>query len=260
MEYSENEPAAKDSFRTLHIVIAGNIYKTEQQIKEAYDSTKKRYDFSHELRNIAPVLNLGDIVIAQMKTSFTGDIFSPYSAPDEFALSIKYSGINQCVLANNNTAHIDPKGLLRTQRALGVFDIQTTGAYIDQPQRSGSFPRFVERKGFKIAILNYSAMTKKPTISQGFVINQIDRAQMESDMKIARDQKADYIIVYLDWGENMQESPSSTQEGLAKFLLEQGANLIVGTFPNTVQKIDISNTIIKIRNAKVMSLIHSEIC
>ncbi len=36
----------------------------------------------------------------------------------------------------------------------------------------------------------------------------------------------------------MQESPSSTQEGLAKFLLEQGANLIVGTFPTTVQKID----------------------
>ena len=109
LDYSENEPAVKDSFRTLHIVIAGNIYKTEQQIKEAYDSTKKRYDFSHELRNIAPVLNLGDIVLAQMKTSFTGDIFSPYSAPDEFALSIKYSGINQCVLANNNTAHVDQR-------------------------------------------------------------------------------------------------------------------------------------------------------
>lgn len=240
LDYSDNErPAIKgmkeDSFRKLHIVLAGNIYKTELQIKEAYDSSAKRYDFSHELRNVAPILNLGDVVIAQLKTTFTGDIFSPYSAPDEFALSIKYAGINQCVLANSNTARIDSRGLLRTQRALGVFDIQTTGAYIDALQRQGNYPRIIERKGFKIALLNYSSSAKRPA---SYIINQPDGEQIERDMKLVHDQKADYVIVFMDWGENMQEAPSSSQEQLGRFLLEQGANLVVGTFPNTVQRID----------------------
>ena len=43
----------------------------------------------------------------------------------------------------------------------------------------------------------------------------------------------------MNWGENYQDYPSYSQEQIAKFILEQGANLIVGTFPKTVQKIDI---------------------
>jgi hypothetical protein len=57
-------------------------------------------------------------------------------------------------------------------------------------------------------------------------------------MKLARDQHCDYIIVYIDWGENYQDFPSYSQEQLSKFVLEQGANIVVGTFPNTIQKID----------------------
>lgn len=240
LDYSENEPKSEmDSFRKLHIVIAGNIYKTEAQIKEAYNPKTKRYDFSHELRNINPILNLGDIVLAQLKTSFTGSLISPYSAPDEFALSLKYSGINNVMLANENTAHIDKKGLLRTQRALGVFDVQTSGAFIDNAQRGGYYPRFIERKGFKVAILNYcEPIEKRSSISSDFLINEIDRDLVERDMKIARDQNPDYVIVYLDWGQNFQEYPSLSQEDFAHFLLEQGANIVVGTFPNAIQKID----------------------
>lgn len=238
LDYEDDIPDKVDSFRTLHIVIAGNIYKSEEQIRQAYDSVEHRYDFSQELRHVNPIMNIGDLVIAQMKTSFTGDLTSPYSAPDEFALSIKYSGINQCVLANKNTVNIDKKGLLRTQRALGVFDIQTTGAFTDNFQRNGNCPLIVERKGFKVAILNYANIDKRPSVSLDYIVNQIDLGQIDRDMKLARDQRCDYIVVYFDWGENYQDYPSYSQEQLAKYVFEQGANLIVGTFPNTVQKID----------------------
>jgi poly-gamma-glutamate capsule biosynthesis protein CapA/YwtB (metallophosphatase superfamily) len=238
LDYEDDLPDRVDSFRTLHIVIAGNIYKSEDQIRQAYDSVEHRYDFSQELRHVNPIMNIGDVVIAQMKTSFTGDLTSPYSAPDEFALSIKYTGINQCGLANKNTVNIDKKGLLRTQRALGVFDIQTTGAFTDNFQRNGNCPLIVERKGFKVAILNYVNIDKRPSVSLDYIVNQIDLGQIERDMKLARDQRCDYIVVYFDWGENYQDYPSYSQEQLAKYVFEQGANLIVGTFPNTVQKID----------------------
>ena len=60
-------------------------------------------------------------------------------------------------------------------------------------------------------------------------------------MKVARSLEPDFIIVYLDWGGNYQEYPAYSQEAMAKFILEQGASIVVGTFPNTVQRIDIMN-------------------
>jgi len=65
--------------------------------------------------------------------------------------------------------------------------------------------------------------------------------QIERDMKVARSLQPDFIIVYLDWGGNYQEYPAYSQESLGKFILEQGANIVVGTFPNTVQRIDLMN-------------------
>ncbi|MFN8277113.1 MAG: CapA family protein [Chitinophagales bacterium] len=230
-----------DSFRTLHLIIGGNIYQTEEQIRNAYIPAQHKFDFSHELRYVNPVLNLGDIVIANMKTSFTNDGANPFSAPDEFALALKYSGINQCVMANQNTAYLDKKSMVRTKKALEVFDINTTGAFTDNIARNGNYPLLISRKGFKVALLNYSTMSQRPSISRDYLINQVDQTLIERDMRIARAQEPDFIIVYLDWGGNYQEYPSYSQESLARWILEQGASMVVGTFPNTVQRIDLMN-------------------
>lgn len=241
IEYEDDRPEQIDSFRLLHLMIAGNIYQSEYQIQHAFNPATKKYDFSAELRYVNPLLNLGDVVIANMKTGFTGDNTNPFSSPDELALSLKYSGLNNCVLANLNTAYLDKKGMLRTKKALDIFDIHTTGAFTDNLMRNGNYPLIINRRGFKIALLNYTSIAQRPGISRDYIINQIDHAQIERDMKVARSLEADFIIVYLDWGGNYQEYPAYSQESLAKFILEQGAGIVVGTFPNTVQRIDIMN-------------------
>lgn len=239
LEYDDDRPEQVDSFRVLHLMLAGNIYQSEYQIKHAFNPITKKYDFGAELRYVNPVLNLGDVVIANMKTGFTGDNTNPFSAPDEFALALKYSGINNCVMANQNTAYLDKKGMSRTKKALEIFDIRSTGAFPDNLMRNGNYPMIINRKGFKIALLNYTSIAQRPNISRDYIINQIDHVQIERDMKVARSMEPDFIIVYLDWGGNYQEYPAYSQEALGKFILEQGANIVVGAFPNTVQRIDI---------------------
>ena len=241
IEYDEDRPDMVDSFRILHLMIAGNIYQSEYQIQHAFNPATKKYDFSAELRYVNPILNLGDVVIANMKTGFTGDNTNPFSSPDELALALKYSGINNAVMANLNTAYLDKKGMTRTKKALEIFDIRSTGAFADNLMRNGNYPLIINRRGFKIALLNYTSISQRPGISRDYIINQIDHTQIERDMKVARSLEADFIIVYLDWGGNYQEYPAYSQEALAKFILEQGASIVVGTFPNTVQRIDIMN-------------------
>ncbi|MFN8292701.1 MAG: CapA family protein [Chitinophagales bacterium] len=227
-----------DSFRTLHLMLAGNIYQSEQQIKNNYNHTERQYEFTNELRFVQPILNLGDITIANLKTSFAGDVASPYSSPDELALALKYSGINTLVYANSNAANIDKSMLQRTQQILGSMDIVSTGAFTGNVQRNGNCPLIVYRKGFRIAILNYAILANRSAVSNDIVINTADKNNIERDIRAARMQNADFIITYFDWGSNMQDIPSYSQQNLARWCFEQGVGLVVGTHPNTVQPME----------------------
>ena len=224
-----------DSFRMLHLVIGGNIYKTEAQVKQAFNKEEGKYDFNHELRYIQPVMNLGDITIANLKTSFTEDNASPYSAPDEFAVALKYSGINALMMANTNTTNIGKAELDRTHDILKQVDIIHTGAFASNIQRNGNCPMILFRKGFRIAVLNYAILPSRNSVSKDFIINTADKNLIELDMRAARMQSVDFVVVYFDWGSNMQDIPSYAQQQLARFAFEKGAGLVVGTHPNTVQ-------------------------
>jgi hypothetical protein len=227
-----------DSFRKLHLMVAGNVYQTEQHLSYAFDKQKATYDFKNELRYIQPILSLGDITIANLKTSFGNDVRNMFSSPDEFALALKYAGINTLMHANMLTANIDKVTLSRTRELLYSFDMFHTGAFTDNMQRNGNNPLMINKKGFRIAILNYTKLTLRPSISKDFIINEAGRIYIENDMRMAKANKPDFIIVYFDWGANSQTIPSATQIDLAKYAFEQGADLIVGTDPNTPMRVD----------------------
>ena len=53
IDYDEDKPEAVDSFRLLHLIIAGNIYQSDYQIRHAFNRTTKKYDFSSSKEAIA---------------------------------------------------------------------------------------------------------------------------------------------------------------------------------------------------------------
>ncbi len=228
----------EDSTRTLHLMIAGNVYQTERHIDYAFDNKTGRYNFRNELKYIQPILGLGDITIANLKTSFAGDITNMYCSPDEFALALKYSGINAVMQANLHTANVDKATLKRTRDMVYEFGMYHTGAFVDNFQRNGNFPLIINKKGFRIAILNYGTIGKRPGISRDFIINEIDKTMLERDLRLARANKPDFTIVYFDWGNNNQDIPNYNQVELAQYAFQQGANMVVGTHPNTPMRID----------------------
>lgn len=230
--------SGEDSTRTLHLMIAGNIYQTERHIDYAFDNKTGRYNFRNELKYIQPILGLGDITIANLKTSFAGDITNMYCSPDEFALALKYSGINAVMQANLHTANVDKATLKRTRDMMYDFGMYHTGAFVDNFQRNGNFPLIINKKGFRIAVLNYGTIGKRPGISRDFIINEIDKTMLERDLRLARANKPDFTIVYFDWGNNNQDIPSYNEVELAQYAFQLGANMVVGTHPNTPMRID----------------------
>lgn len=230
-----------DSFHTLHLMIAGNVYQTEKHVNYAYDAATGRYDFTNEFKYVQPLLNLGDISIVDLKTSFGNDSSDMFSSPDEFALALKYSGINAVMHANMHTANIHRSTLKRTRDVLNKYDMYHTGAFIDQYERAGNYPLIIEKKGFKIAVLNYTKLPSRPDVSREFVINEADKNVIDRDMIMAKAYKPDFIIVYFDWSDNFQDVPNHAQQELAQYIFEKGADLIVGTCPNAPMRIDYIN-------------------
>ena len=235
---NDSELPATDSFRNIHLMIGGNLYQTEQHVACAYDKGTGTYDFRREFYYIQPLLNLGDISIANLKTSFGNNIANMFSAPDEFALAIKYSGLNTMMHANVHTANINKATLKRTRDLLNEFDMYHTGAFEDAAERLGNYPLIINKKGFRIAVLNYTHLAARPSVSNDFIINEMDRFMIEHDMRLAKANKPDFIIFYLDWGINDQDIPGSEQQDLVKYIFEEGANLVVGALPNNPMRLD----------------------
>jgi hypothetical protein len=218
-KHEDNDDVEKiDSFAKLHLMIAGNVYQTEKHAAYAYDKATGKYDYRSELKYIQPILNLGDVTIVNLKTSFTNNNKNMFSSPDEFGLALKYAGVNVALHANVHTANISKANLKRTDEVLDEYDILHTGAFQDNIQRQGNYPLIVNKKGFHIAILNYTNLTSRPTISRDFVINEIDKTAIDRDMRLAHAYKPDFTIVYFDWGANMQDIPSYAQQELAQYV------------------------------------------
>jgi len=228
----------EDSIRTLRLMIAGNIYQTERHVDYAFDNATGKYNFRNELKYIQPILGLGDITLANLKTNFSGNIKDMHSSPDEFALALKYAGFTALMHANLHTANVDRNTMKRTRDLLLSYDVLHTGAFTDNMQRNGNFPLIINKKGFKIAVLNYGTIGAKPSISKDYIINEIDKTYIERDMRMARANKPDFTIVYFDWGANKQDIPSSVQMEMAQFCFRSGADLVVGTHPNTPMRLD----------------------
>ena len=62
-----------------------------------------------------------------------------------------------------------------------------------------------------------------------------DYEQLESDLAAARALDTDLIAVMIHWGVEYQNAPNSHQTGLAEFLVEQGADLVLGGHPHVLQ-------------------------
>lgn len=227
-----------DSMRTVHLMIAGNIYQTEKHIRHAYNPSAARYEFRDEFKYVQPILSLGDITIANLKTSFSGDLNNMFSSPDEFGLALKYAGFNGMMHANAHTAYIDKPTLRRTRNLLNDLDMFHTGAFSNIVERTGNQPLIITKKGCRVAILNYTLPMTRPEASRDFVINEADKNYLRAELRMARAAKPDFILVYFDWGTITADIPTNEMQDLVRFAFEQGAHLVVGTAPNIPMRID----------------------
>lgn len=187
-------------------------------------------------------IQAADIAIGNLEVTLGGKPYRGYpafSSPDEYLYAIHDAGFDVLLTANNHCLDRGRRGLERTIHLLDSLDIPHAGTYLNNEERCRNHPLLIEKKGFRIALLNYTYGTNGLHPSAPNIVNYIDRNQMQQDIRKARSLHPDAIIACMHWGEEYQDLPNSEQRELADWLLQQGVDHVIGAHPHVIQPMEL---------------------
>jgi len=225
----------------LSLIFAGDIMQHDAQIAEGYNPVTKTYDYTSCFSDIKPLLESADLAIGNLELNLAGPPYKGYpqfSSPDALATAVKYAGFDVLVNSNNHSVDRGRKGVERTIKILDSMQLVHTGTFRDTVVRSQTYPLLIEKKGFRLSLLNYTYGTNGIPIPKPVVVNLIDTVQMKKDFIKAKYQNTDAIIVFLHWGIENQNLHNKAQTELAEFCFRQGAKLVIGSHPHVLQPME----------------------
>lgn len=228
----------------ISLVAVGDIIAHETILNLA--ETDSGYDFTSLFSELKSDISSVDLAIANVETPLGGGPFTGYpsfNTPDEMGLAVIDTGFDVALQASNHSMDSGTNGIRHCIDFWNGHSSEITMVGMnDSEERRNSIP-IVNVKGMKIAVLNYTyglngyelpddeqyLVTVMNDGTRDFISNQIRRANEE----------ADFVIVCPHWGEeNLFNDVTDFQNDWAHLFTEAGADLILGTHPHVIEKIE----------------------
>lgn len=237
------ETSSKPEPITIHMSAFGDTMCHLTNIKNAYDSSSKNYDFSNVFKNIRKYTENADITIGNLETTFAGSSrgytgYPTFNAPEILGQNLKDIGVDVLTTANNHCMDKGNSGLVSTLNFLDNYGIAHTGTARSEDEQNTILIKDVN--GIKIAFLSYTYGTNGITIpsDKPYSVNLIDKELIKKHIASAKEQNVDVICVSMHWGIEYKLKPNSTQKELADFLFENGVDIILGSHPHVLEPME----------------------
>ena len=223
----------------IRISAVGDILCENSILEDAYDKDTQNYDFTSMFKNMSTFFADSDITVGTMETNYTDNKYSGYgqrNSPISFAEALKNIGIDLVSISTNHSLDYGIEGLQETKRALEGIGYDVVGDNLGENR-----VKIKTIKNTKIAFLSYTygfenqnSKTKDELDSANLYNSEIAK----KDLEYAK-ANADYSIIIMHWGDAYSTKPNKEQQNIAKFLVENGADMILGNHASAVQKMEI---------------------
>lgn len=223
----------------IRISAVGDILCENSILEDAYDKGTQNYDFTSMFKNMSTFFADSDITVGTMETNYTDNKYSGYgqrNSPISFAEALKNIGIDLVSISTNHSLDYGIEGLQETKRALEGIGYDVVGDNLEE-----SRVKIKTIKNTKIAFLSYTygfenqnSKTKEELDSANIYNSEIAK----KDLEYAKE-NADYSIIIMHWGDAYSIKPNKEQQNIAKFLVENGADMILGNHASAVQKMEV---------------------
>lgn len=227
------------------ILAVGDVMFHIPQIKAAYKSDTKTYDFSDVFKYVKKYIESADIAIANFESVTYGNEkeFSGYprfNAPTETLLALKEVGFDILNTGNNHAIDQGKQGIINTIDYIQQYGMKSIGTYKSLEENI----LMEEINEIKIAFLSYcygyngleNLLTEE---ERAYMVSKIDEHKIKDDIERAKSMEADIITVIIHWGNEYERTPNSYQMELGRKMVEWGANIVLGSHPHVIQKSEI---------------------
>jgi len=191
-------------------------------------------DFDKDIfKNVKELLEKGDITFGNLECPLCEGLDFVekkyvFSAKEGCAEILKKAGFDILSIANNHIIDCKEKGIEKTKKALEKNDLKYLGIGKGQQE-----PTIIDKNGIKIGFLAYCKkqkmfrkLKKIPYIVGENIIDDVKKADV------------DFLVVSVHWGREYNLRPSEKQVELAKKIIDNGADVVVGHHAHIPQKIE----------------------
>ncbi|MBA4494450.1 CapA family protein [Paenactinomyces guangxiensis] len=235
------DKAEAEAPKTVRVAAFGDIMLHSPQIRAGIQADGS-YDFRSFFKEVKPYIQSADIAIGNLETTLAGRSkpFSGYpqfNSPDELVHALKDAGVDVVSTANNHAMDTGEKGVIRTYRTVNKSGIQTTGTAPTHEEKKAAI---LKKNGITIAFLAYTQSTNGLPVPKDkpYLINRINTTQIAQDVKETKKQGTDFVCVSLHFGNEYQRHPNDYQLKIARQVLEDGADVILGSHPHVLQPME----------------------
>ena len=206
------------------------------------------YNFKPQIELIKEISSKYDLAYYNQETVLGGtelglSNYPRFNSPYEVGDAFVDAGFNLVSLATNHTMDKNEQGVLNSvnywKKQTGVV---TSGQWSSFDEREKSVSSIYEINGIKYAFLSYTTWTNGLETPYGkeYLNNVYSDEKAKNDIAKVKD-KADIVIVAMHWGTEYYLGVDYSQAHIAKFLSEQGVQLIIGAHPHVVEPVEYIN-------------------
>ncbi len=244
-------------------LIHSSIYKDANRLAGG-----NGYDFKPIIEYIKQAVSGYDLKYYNQETILGGSEmgvsdYPTFNSPQEVGDAMLDAGFNLVSLATNHTMDRGEKAVLNSAEYWKKHE--------DEALAVGSYSSFEEKNkvriksinGISYSMLSYTYGTNGIPVPKGkeYLCNvwptdlslndpakdtnyQKYKEQVKKDIEAVRDQ-VDVLMVAMHWGVEYTHTPTAYEKDMAKFLAENGVNIVIGAHPHVIQPVEwIGDTIV----------------
>lgn len=247
---------------SINLIMGGDAL-IHDRLYKAY-KTDNGYDFKPVFTYLKEYLKDYDLAYYNQETILGGSeiglsSYPSFNSPYEVGDALIDAGFNIVSLATNHTLDRGEKAVLNSINYWKDKDVLTSGSYASFEEKEEI--KIKEVNNIKYTLLNYTYGTNGIQVPSGkeYLVNiwpctgsnpdndtryQEYKEKVKEDIERVRD-KVDVLMVAMHWGVEYTHTPTSYQIDMAKFLSDNGVDIIIGTHPHVIMPVTwINNTLV----------------
>lgn len=237
---------------TLSAVGDVMIHNSQLIAQKQYDGT---YNFYNNFRLIKDYIKNTDLSIANLETTINENkkisAYPSFNSPDAILDALKDTGFDIISTINNHSLDTGESGIPSTINEIKERGLNYVGTRLNEIDA-----RFITKEinDIKIGISSFSYADEKtsnsylngiPSGKSRNLLNTIDQYSVDKsfetikkEIDLMKQNGCELIVLNIHWGEEYNQTPSNYQKQLAKLLINEGVDIILGSHPHVVQPVE----------------------